>query len=266
MLKSMTGFGRGKYENAGREYIVEIKGVNYKYNDIIVRLPRNISYLEDKVKKEVISNIARGKIDISITFNNYSQLGKEIRINKELAKIYIAQLQELADETSVQNDISVINIAKFPDVLEIQNIEHGELIWNEMSKALNEAIDNFIFMREAEGNKLLEDIKKRLDKISSRVNEISKYSTRLIEEYVVKLEARIKEILKTDIIDKSRIAQEVVIYADKCSIEEEITRLKSHMSQFEGLLNNKEYIPLRKEIRFYNTGNEQRNKHNRIKG
>ena len=139
-------------------------------------------------------------------------------------------------------------IFKFPDVLSIENVEDEELIWSELYTCLDNAITSLMEMRKREGNKIKEDLEKRIEKISEKVNEISTYSTRLVEEYVVKLETRIKEILNTDVVDKDRLAQEIVIYADKCSVEEEITRLKSHMIQFKELINMD--TPIGKKIDF----------------
>ena len=236
MAKSMTGFGRSKYENEGREYTVEIKSVNHKYCDVSIKMPRIISYLEDNVKKEVMKNISRGKIDVWINFNNYSEKGKNIHINKEVANMYIRQLKELAESAGIKQEISVTEISKFPDVLTVENIEDEELIQEELISTVSEAVQSLVSMRQIEANRLVEDLRKRMKYILNKVNEISKNSTGLIEEYIVKLESRIKEILKTDSVDKERLALETVIYADKCSIEEEITRLKSHIVQFDTLL------------------------------
>lgn len=247
-MKSMTGFGRANYENDGRMYNIEIKSVNHRYCDISVKLPRSISYLEEKIKKEIASNISRGKVDISITFENNSSKGRNIKINKELAKIYIQELRELANENNINDNIPVTEISKFPEVLVIQNVEDEEIIWKEVNTCLEEAINNFIIMRRQEGSKIKEDLKTRLSAIKQKVSKISEYSTRLVEEYVVKLETRIKEILKTDIVDKERLNQEIVIYADKCSVEEELTRLESHISQFSNMM--EENIPVGKKIDF----------------
>lgn len=247
-MKSMTGFGRANYENDGRMYNIEIKSVNHRYCDISVKLPRSISYLEEKIKKEIASNISRGKVDVLITFENNSAKGKDIKINKELAKIYIEELRELANENGINDNIPVTEISKFPEVLVIQNVEDEEIIWKEVSLCLKDAINNFIAMREQEGNKIKEDLKNRLSTIKQKVSKISEYSTGLVEEYVVKLETRIKEILKTDIVDKERLNQEIVIYADKCSVEEELTRLESHITQFNNMM--EENIPVGKKIDF----------------
>ncbi len=250
MLKSMTGFGRSKYEIEGRNYVIEIKSVNYRYTDVTVKLPRNISYLEEIIKKEVLNNVSRGKIDVTVTFENISSLGKKITINNELASMYVNELKNLANLYDIENDISVINIAKFPDVLQIKNEDEEEKIKQEIRVPLKEALDNFINMKQIEGKKLSEDILVRIKQISDKTGEISKYSTGLIEEYVVKLETRIKELLKSEIIDKARLEQEVVIYADKCSVEEEITRLKSHIEQFENLIKIEKYIIIGKKLDF----------------
>lgn len=247
-MKSMTGFGRARLEKENRTYNIEIKSVNHRYNDITIKLPRSISYLEEKVKKEISSKIARGKVDVYINFDNNSAEGKNIKINQELATIYIQELKKLAKANEINDDISVTEVSKFPDVLTIENVEDEDIIWNELAICLEEAINNFIEMRQIEGNKIKEDLERRIEKVSDKVCEISKYSTGLVEEYVVKLEARIKEILKTDVVDKERLAQEIVIYADKCSVEEEITRLKSHIIQFKDLINLD--VPVGKKIDF----------------
>ncbi len=242
MPRSMTGFGRAKSEIDGREYQIEIKSVNYKYSDVSVKLPRNISYLEEKIKSTVSKSVARGKIDVFVTFYNNSSVGKEIKINRELAKSYISELRSLAEETGTDANLRVIDISKMPDVLMLQNEDDEDLIMSEINKPLNEAITNFISMKEIEGNKIAEDLKSRIDKIAKKIEEISNASTGLIDEYIVKLEARIKEMLKVDVVDETRLAQEVVIYADKTSIQEELTRLDSHVSQFRDIINSNDVV------------------------
>lgn len=236
-MKSMTGFGRGKYENDSREYIVEIKSVNHKYNDITIKMPRSIAYLEENVKKEINKVISRGKVDVYISFINNSNVGRGVKINTELAGMYINELRKICNETGIQDNINVIDIAKMPDVLNIQNDEDEELLWSELQLALKESLDGFISMRQAEGEKIKKDLLERINEVLENTNKISNFSTRLVEDYVVKLTNRVKEYLKTNVVDESRLAQEVVIYADKCSVEEEITRLKSHITQFVELLN-----------------------------
>lgn len=237
MIKSMTGFGRAKYDIDGRQYIVEIKSVNNRYCDISVKIPRNISYLEEKVKAEISKLVSRGKVDVFITFYNNSTKGKTIKFNNELAEIYITELKKMAIKNGINQDIQITEISKFPDILTIENDEDEELIWNELKIPLIEALNSFIEMRETEGKKLYEDIEKRINNIELIVEKISENSTRLIKDYIVKLETRIKELMNTENIDENRLAMETVIYADKSSVEEEITRLKSHISQFRNLIN-----------------------------
>lgn len=248
-MKSMTGFGRAKLEKNNRIYTVEIKSVNHKYNDITIKMPRTFSYLEDKIKKEISSNIARGKIDVYISFENYSQEGKQVIINQELVNEYMSKFKILAEQNNLNLNIPVTEITKLPEVLTLKETEEAEdVIENELLECLKEAINNFTNMREQEGNKIKEDLKVRIEKIEKEVEKISEYSTRLVEEYVVKLEQRIKELLKTDVVDESRLATEVVIYADKCSVEEELTRLRSHIYQFKNMI--EETKPIGKKIDF----------------
>ena len=242
MIKSMTGYGRAKLSKDDREYQIEIKSVNHRYLDISVRIPKQLSYLEETIKKEIAKKVKRGKIDVFVTFENNSLEGKEIKINTELAKAYIDELKKLAEKENILSDIQVTEISKYPDVLNIQSSQDDEKITKEVLETITIATDNLVQMRETEGNKISEDLLKRLNTINKKVEEIAKLSTGLIEEYVVKLEERINEILKNQEIDKTRLAQEVVIYADKCSIEEEVTRLNSHISQFKNLLNSDEAI------------------------
>ncbi len=250
MIRSMTGYGKQNLNIEKREYQVEIKSVNHRYLDINVKMPKTLSYLEDAVKKEISEKIKRGKIDVFITFENNSQEGRNIDINKELAQLYIKKLRELSEDEKISSNIEVMEIAKLPDVLTIRMDEEDEKIKQEMIQVTKQAAEKIIDMKIVEGDKIAQDLLRRIDKIENKIVEISSKSTGLIEEYVVKLEKRVKEILKTDEIDKSRLAQEVVIYADKCSIEEEITRLKSHIYQFRNLIASNENEPIGKKLDF----------------
>ena len=237
-MKSMTGYGRAKIENDTREYIVEVKSVNHKYLDINIKLPKTLFCIEDKIRKVISNKISRGKIDVFVTYINYGIEGKTILINKDIAKMYIKEIEEIATENNIASGIRATEISKFPEVLNvIVDEEDEEKIWLELNKCLEKALDNFIEMRTTEGEKIKEDLKQRLDEIDENINEIFKNSTGLVEEYVVKLRKRIQEILNTDVVDETRLAQEIVIYSDKTSIEEEITRIKSHIIQFKELLN-----------------------------
>ena len=240
MIKSMTGYGKESLIIDSREYQVEIKSVNHRYLDISMKLPRTLSYLEEKMKKIIASKVKRGKFDVYVNFINNSTEGKNIKINTEIAKMYVKELKVLAENENLISDINVMEIAKLPEVLNIQNTQEDDIIEKELEKVMKNAVDNLIAMRVAEGNKIEKDLIERLDIINEKVKEISELSTGLIQEYVVKLEGRIKELLTDQDIDKNRLAQETVIYADKCSIQEEVTRLDSHIAQFKQILNSNE--------------------------
>ena len=242
MIRSMTGYGKANLEKLGRTYQIEIKSVNHRYLDISIKMPKVISYLEEDIKKCISKKIQRGKVDVFVTFENNSVEGKNIKINTEIAKMYIEQLKKLAESENILSNIEVTEISKYPDVLTIQNNQDDETIKNELIEVTENAVNQIIEMKEKEGEKIAEDLTRRLEEIQKKILEISTLSTGLIQEYVVKLKARVQELLQNQEIDEARLAQEVVIYADKCSVEEEITRLNSHISQFEELLNSNTQI------------------------
>ncbi len=242
MIKSMTGYGKSNMSKNLREYQVEIKSVNHRYLDISIKMPRSLSYLEEEIKKAVSAKLTRGKVDVFITFNNNSLEGRDIKINTEIARMYIKELRGLAESEGIVADIPVTEISKLPDVLTIQNNQDDETIKNELLEVTNKAIENLVEMRKVEGEKIAQDLLLRIQDIEGKVKKISSLSTGLIEDYVVKLNTRIKELLQDQEIDEARLAQEVVIYADKCSIEEEITRLNSHIYQFRELLKGNEAV------------------------
>lgn len=237
-MKSMTGFGRASLESNGKNYIIEIKTVNNKYSDITVKSPKRLSFMEDKIRKQIANRITRGKVEVSVSFFDFSNKSKNVVLNKEIAKEYIKQLREIADENNLSENISVVEIAKLPDILNSIDSDNDEEIAGEALKCLNMALDSLIEMRKAEGENIKQDLLVRIERVQNLVDKIAENSKGIVEEYVSKLEKRVKEILKTDVIDENRIAQEAVIYADKTSIEEELTRLNSHIVQFKELVNS----------------------------
>lgn len=242
MIKSMTGYGKASLSVENREYQIEIKSVNHRYLDMNIKMPRAISYLEEEVKKTIMSQIKRGKIDVFVTFENNSTEGRKIQINKEIASIYIKELKKLAEEENILANIEVTEISKYPDVLSIQNEQNEEKIKQELIEVTNQATQKLVEMRSVEGRKMAQDLLQRVEEVQQKVVEISTQSTGLIKDYVVKLESRIKEILPNHEIDQNRLAQEVVIFADKCSVQEEIIRLNSHIDQFKDFLQTEEAI------------------------
>lgn len=237
-MKSMTGFGRASLESNGKNYIIEIKTVNNKYSDITVKSPKRLSFMEDKIRKQIANRITRGKVEVSVSFFDFSNKSKNVVLNKEIAKEYIKQLREIADENNLSENISVVEIAKLPDILNSIDSDNDEEIVSEALQCLNMALDSLIEMRKTEGENIKQDLLVRIERVQNLVDKIAENSKGIVEEYVSKLEKRVKEILKTDVVDENRIAQEAVIYADKTSIEEELTRLNSHIVQFKELVNS----------------------------
>lgn len=237
-MKSMTGFGRASLESNGKNYIIEIKTVNNKYSDITVKSPKRLSFMEDKIRKQIANRITRGKVEVLVSFFDFSNKSKNAVLNKKIAKEYIKQLREIADENNLSENISVVEIAKLPDILNSIDSDNDEEIASEALQCLNMALDSLIEMRKAEGENIKQDLLVRIERVQNLVDKIAENSKGIVEEYVSKLEKRVKEILKTDVVDENRIAQEAVIYADKTSIEEELTRLNSHIVQFKELVNS----------------------------
>lgn len=235
LVNSMTGFGRGEYSKDGREFTVEIKTVNHRYSDVFIKLPRQISFLEDKVRETVGKAVSRGKIDVFITYYNYSDDSRNVTFDEPLAKAYIGAVETLRDKFKLRDDISVSLISRYPDVLKVeQNDEDEEILWSMLKIAVDNALNSLIVMREKEGEGLKNVLIERADYIESIIGEISKRAPEVPREYKTKLEARIKDLLDQQTIDESRLAAEVAIFADRCSIDEELVRLASHIDQLRG--------------------------------
>lgn len=239
MIRSMTGFGRGRSQADGREFLVEIKTVNHRYCDIYAKMPRQISFLEDKVREAVGKSVSRGKVDVFISYDDFSEDSKNVLIDEGLAGTYIKSVEHLRDKYGLKDDISVSLIARFPDILKVEKSEQDEEeIWELLSEALNHALDALINMRQIEGEGLMNDLLERADVIENIVQEISIRAPEVVKEYKYKLENRIKEILEQQVIDENRMATEVAIFADRCNIDEELVRLGSHIKQLRQTLDN----------------------------
>lgn len=241
----MTGFGRCGYEVEGKiSFNVEIKGVNHRYLDINIRMPRMMNSLEDRIRKLISENISRGKIDLYITYNNYEKLGLSAQLNHTLADSYVKCLTEIKNRyPQVRDDISVSLIARFPDVIYVQEDEEDvDSLWEMLKNPLLEAIRALKEMRRIEGNKLKEDIISKCNQIMNEVNLIEEKADTVVPTYRAKLMDRLKELLENVEIDENRLNLELAIYADKCSIDEEITRLKSHIEQMKVALDSDEPV------------------------
>ncbi len=243
MIRSMTGYGRGDYETDGRKFSVEIKSVNHRYNDISIRLPRSMNYLEDKIRKTLIKKIMRGKTDVFINFESFSEDDVNIKVNEPLAKAYCEKLEFLRETYGLTGNDTLDLVAKFPDVITVEKVQEDEdAVWNALLPALEGALDNFISMREAEGKALKKDILKKADIIEELVKKIAERAPLVTEDYRVKLKARLDELLGDANLDEQRLMTEVTIFADRACIDEELTRLKSHINQLRTIFDMDESI------------------------
>lgn len=244
MVKSMTGFGRGEFSNELYNFKVEIKAVNHRYNDIIIKMPRHISYLEEKIKKIIKAEIYRGKIDVYINLDYINQSAVEIKVDIPLAKTYKSALEELGKELDLTENVRLYNILGLSDIIKTERKEIDEdTVWSCLKEALNIAMNDIIGMKAVEGEELKEDMLSKLHIIEDMVLDIEERSPLVVLEYKDRLTERIRELLNKEIsIDEDRIASEVVIFADKCNINEEVVRLKSHIKQFISILNENNSI------------------------
>ncbi|MGL4913366.1 MAG: YicC/YloC family endoribonuclease [Romboutsia sp.] len=233
MAVSMTGFGRGEYKDDNYYFLVECKTINHKYCDINVRLPRKISFLEDKVRNLVKDHVKRGRVDLYIKLDLLGSEDVNLKFDETLATQYVDILKQIRDKFDLVDDISVMNVAKFPDVIKSEEKEEDEdLLWSMLKQAVEEALVRLKDMRNEEGKKLADDVIMRCDLLKNYIEDIEKYSYNVVIDYKEKLNTRINELVEDpSIIDENRLAQEVAIYADKASITEEIVRFRSHIEQ-----------------------------------
>jgi len=249
MIKSMTGFGRNISNYKDRKYTVEIKTVNHRYNDISIRQPRYLICLEDKIRQIISKNISRGKIDVFVTIENLSD-SNNIKIDESLAGTYISEMRNLISKYNLNTDITATSVLRLPDIIINSNEIDEEVYFKELSECTNKAIETLNKTRAIEGENLKTDILKRLDIILDKVILIEPKSKNLVNEYKEKLNSRLNEIGAKGIIDDSRLGAELVLFADKSSIEEEITRLKSHITTFKQFLNQEDDLPIGKKLDF----------------
>lgn len=241
----MTGFGRGEFQDNEHRLIVEIKAVNHRYNEIVIRMPKNLGPLEDKIRRSVSNVLVRGRIDIFITMDEYGQKKKTVRIDKELAIAYNKALKDLGELFSAAVNDNIYQIAKFPDVIKVEEVTEDVLVlWPKLSQAVDVAIHNLMSMRLAEGLNIQQDLALRITDIESYITTVEQRAPQVLVEYREKILGRMEELLSTvgEEPDAGRILQETAIFADKTSITEELVRLKSHLTQFRVALNADEAV------------------------
>ena len=246
MLKSMTGFGRGQYEDENFSVTVEMKTVNHRYNEVAIRLPRFLNPLEDKIRKTILKTVNRGRIDVFINADYTSSENCTLKVDKNLAAAYHKALQEVGaaiglEELNINSAQEVMYLSRCPDVI---NVKEGffdvETVWPKVEQAVKEALDNLVTMRETEGGNIYGDFIYRADLIAEKLTKIEERSPMVVEEYQAKLTDRLNNLLADHniTVEPERLLQEVAIFADRASITEEIVRLKSHIKQFKNIINS----------------------------
>ena len=231
MIKSMTGFGRCEFTDEKRKFTVELKSVNHRYLDVNIKMPKKLNFFESSIRALLKEYIERGKVDVYITYEDYTEDNYALKYNSALAAQYLDYLNSMAEEFGLENDIRVSNLSRYPDVLvmEEQDVDEKEL-WDGLERALRGACEQFVASRIKEGENLKVDLIDKLDHMISYVDFIEKRSPQIMEEYHRRLEDKIKEILGDRQMDDGRIATEVTIYADKVCVDEETVRLRSHIN------------------------------------
>ena len=243
MIKSMTGFGRSEITEGERKFTVELKGVNHRYLDVNIRMPKKLNFFESSIRNLLKQYAQRGKVDIFITYEDLSEGQVSLKYNPALASEYLSYFQKMKEDFELDYDIRVSTLSRCPEVLtmEEQVIDEEEL-WNGLEKALRGAFAQFRDTRIAEGEALKKDITEKLDEMLSLVDAVETRSPEIVAEYRAKLENKIKEILGDTQIDEARIATELVIFADKICTDEETVRLRSHIEQMKKTLETSEGI------------------------
>jgi len=243
LIKSMTGYGRAQQVIDGRDILVEIRSVNHRYFEFSSRIPRAYGYLDEKLKSFLQGKVCRGKVEAAVTINNIEGKDALIQVNKSIARGYIDALREANEELQLRDDLTLSNLLRFPDTFNIQKtVDDEEEIWNAVSSVAAEAIEKFIAMREAEGARLKNDVLTRSGFILENVSRVETLSPETVENYRNRLYQKLKEVLESTEVDMQRIVTEAAIFADKVAVDEETVRLRSHISQLEGLLESDEAI------------------------
>ena len=238
MIKSMTGFGHGEFVNEKYHFTVEIKSVNHRYLDMNIRLPKKLGLFENAVRTLLKEYLERGKVDVFITYEDLTEGSSSLRCNENMAAQYLSYLRKMAEKFQIENDVTVSKLARFPDVfvMEEEPLDEEEL-WSGLEQAVRNAAERFAESRAREGEHLKQDLLEKLAVMDSYVDVIEARSPVLLEEYRQRLSAKLQEVLKDTVLDESRIAAEVVIYADRICVDEETVRLRSHIKGTKDALN-----------------------------
>jgi uncharacterized protein (TIGR00255 family) len=244
MIKSMTGFGRGESSDGIHSFTVEIKTLNHRYNDIVIKMPKHIGYLEERVKKIIKKYIIRGRVEVYINLEYINETNVDINVDIPLAKSYKSALERVAEELNIEEKITLDNIVSIPEIIKIQRKEEDEeVIWNCLKPAVEDAVDYIMNMRIKEGEELKKDVLLKINNFKEIIKSIEKKAPFIVNEYKEGLRKRVSELLGDEFnLDEEKLMNEVVFFADKSNINEEIVRLYSHINQFESSLELNESV------------------------
>ena len=243
MIKSMTGFGRAEAVSKERKVSVELKSVNHRYLDLNIKMPKRLSYFEGEIRNVMKTYIRRGKVDVFITYEDYTMGGMALKYNAELAKEYLGYLNQMSEELGIENDIRVSTLSRYPDVFTMEEqAPDEEALWSFLEGPLHEACRKFVETREREGVNLKRDLLEKLKGLEAKVDVVEKRSPEVVKAYREKLEAKMHELLEDNQIDDSRIAAEVILFSDKICNDEETVRLRSHIHGMRKILDENEGV------------------------
>ena len=236
MVRSMTGYGKGIAENSDARVTIEMKSVNHRYLDLNIKLPKKLNFLESTIRNKISESVFRGKVDVYITLNEHSDACYQVSINDAIAQKYYDSISAMADKLGIDNDMKASSISRLPDVIELEEMDADEdSLKTLVLEALDACVAQFVDSRIAEGNRLETDLIAKMDEMLVLVDRLEARSPQIIEEYRARLKTKVSELLEDTHIDEARVAQEVVIYSDKICIDEEMVRLKSHVSETRGV-------------------------------
>lgn len=237
MIKSMTGFGRGEVSQGQRKYTVEIKAVNHRYLDVSVKMPKKLNFFEASIRSLLKEYMQRGKVDLYITYEDLSEQTVSVKYNADVAASYLKYLRQMSETFSLEDDIRVSTLSRYPEVFSMEEQEIDEEgIWKDLEKAVRTAAKAFVESRVREGENLKKDLVEKLDGMLSHVAYIEENSPKIIEEYKQKLQTKVRDLMEDNHIDEGRLLMEVTLFADKVCVDEELVRLKSHIGMVKSTL------------------------------
>ena len=243
MIKSMTGFGRAETVTAQRKITVELKSVNHRYLDLNIKMPRIFNVFEGQVRNLMKTYMQRGKIDVFISYEDYTASSVALKYNRELASEYLSYLKQMEEEFHLENDIRVTTLSRYPEVLTMEDASiDEETLWECLEVTLKEACQRFVEARTREGQHLKEDLLQKLEDLDRKVSQVEERSPEVVQAYREKLEQKVHELLEDSQIDDNRIAAEVVLFSDKICNDEETVRLHSHIQGMKNILKEQDGV------------------------